>query len=138
MGDLIRHGACGVLVRDGKVLLGLRDSSARSHHGQWDVTGGHRESGETDEQTMVRELREELGVVPTRYERVGVLAEDSAGSDYRVAVFAVWDWDGTPTNCSPEHARIAWFSSDELTKLDLASPRLLPLLSQVASELPSL
>ena len=129
----IRRGACGVLVRDGRVLLGLRSPSARSHHGQWDVIGGHREPGETDEQTMVRELHEELGVIPTTYQNVGALAEEFAETQYRLRVFSVLDWDGTPTNCSHEHVEIAWFSASEIPKLDLTSLSLVPILSKIAS-----
>ncbi len=105
----IRRGSCGVLVVTDPSLLGRRSLSARSHHGQWDVIDGHREPGETDEQTMVRELHEELGVIPTTYKSVGVFAEEFAEAQYRVRVFSVWEWDGTPTNCSHEHVEIAWF-----------------------------
>ena len=82
-----RRGSCGVLVRDGRVLLGLRSRSAGSHHGRWDVIGGHREPGETDEQTMIRELYEELRVVPTHYEHVGILTESFSDALYQISFF---------------------------------------------------
>ncbi len=129
----IRRGSCGVLVRDGRVLLGLRSPSAGTHHGQWDVIGGHREPGETDEQTMIRELYEELGVIPTQYERVGILAENFAETRYQICFFAVWDWHGTPNNSSHEHSEIAWFLPAEFSKLDLSSLSLIPFLSKIAS-----
>ena len=127
-----------MLVCDGRVLLGLRGPSARSHQGQWDVIGGHCEPGETDEKTMVRELNEELGIVPTRYESVGVLAEDIAEARYLLHVFVVLEWDGIPTNCSREHSKIAWFSPPGISKLDLTSPSLVPLLAKIASSSPHL
>lgn len=129
----IRRGSCGVLVRDGRILLGRRSPSARSHHGQWDAIGGHREPGETDEQTMVRELREELGVTPTTYKSVAVLAEQFAGAQYHLRFFSVCEWDGTPTNCSHEHVEIAWFAPAEILNLDLTSLSLVPILSKIAS-----
>lgn len=129
----IRRAACGVLVRDGRVLLGQRSPFARSHHGQWDVIGGHREPGETDEQTMVREVYEELGVFPTAYRSVDVLAEKFGETQYELRFFSVWEWDGSPTNCSQEHVEIAWFSPSEISRLDLVSPSLIRLLSRIAS-----
>ena len=129
----IRRASCGVLVRDGRVLLGLRSPLANSHRGQWDVIGGHREPGETDEQTMVRELNEELGIIPTRYKNVGVLAERFAEAQYRLRVFSVWEWHGTPTNCSQEHVTIEWWAPSEIPKLDLTSTSLIPILSKIAS-----
>lgn len=129
----IRDASCGVLVRDGRVLLGLRSPSARSHHGRWDVIGGHREPGETEEQTMVRELHEELGVVPTAYQSVGVIAEGFAQAQYRLRIFEVWRWNGTPANCSHEHVEIAWFWPSEVSKLDLTSHSLAAILSEIAS-----
>ncbi len=46
----------GVAVRDGRVLL-VRDS-----HGFWAGVGGWIDPGETPEEAIIREVREELGV----------------------------------------------------------------------------
>ena len=129
----IRRASCGVLVRAGRILLGLPGPGARSHNGQWDVIGGHRESGETDEQTMLRELHEELGIVPTKYKNAGVLTEEFADAQYQLRFFSVQEWDGTPTNCSNEHVEIAWFFPSEISKLDLTSLSMAPILSKIAS-----
>ena len=46
-----------VHVRDGKVLVALNQGNDN-----WFLPGGRRESGETDEQTLIREVKEELAV----------------------------------------------------------------------------
>lgn len=51
----------GVLVRGGKILLTRRAPGER-HAGFWEFPGGKREPGETAEESLVRELQEELGL----------------------------------------------------------------------------
>lgn len=54
--------AIAMLEREGGWLLQLRDDSeAIVHPGTWGLFGGHLDPGETAEQGLRRELREEIG-----------------------------------------------------------------------------
>jgi 8-oxo-dGTP diphosphatase len=53
-------GVGGVVVRDGRVLLARRGKEPL--YGRWVVPGGTVELGETLEQALVREMREETGL----------------------------------------------------------------------------
>lgn len=53
--------ACALLDQDGRILLAQRPEG-KSLAGLWEFPGGKVEQGETPEETLVRELDEELGV----------------------------------------------------------------------------
>lgn len=121
--------AAAALFSDGRVLLCRRRHDLDWYPDVWDLVGGHIEDGETSEQAVVRECWEELGVRVTVLAHVA--AETSADAD--IDVFAVSAWVGEPTNRAPqEHAAIAWFSVEELPRLDLSDRRLVPYLLDLA------
>ena len=62
-----RQGAVAVVVRDGRFLV-IRRSAAVVAPGAYCFPGGGIQAGETEEQALVREFREELGaaIVPVR------------------------------------------------------------------------
>jgi mutator protein MutT len=53
--------AAGLVFRDGKLLITKRHADVHLG-GLWEFPGGKRENGETFENCLVRELREELGI----------------------------------------------------------------------------
>ena len=59
---IVTVAACALVDPDGRVLLAQRPEG-KPMAGLWEFPGGKVEAGETPEQTLIRELQEELGIV---------------------------------------------------------------------------
>jgi len=120
-------------VKNCAVLLGLRNSQSELYPDTWDVFGGHCEEGETIEEALVRELKEELGIHPTRYEKLGMFTEQNPEKygEAQYYIFAVYEWAGELENLGDEHQSIQWFKVNELQSINLASTKYLELFSQI-------
>ena len=59
---LVLVAACALIDPDGRVLIAQRPPG-KSMAGLWEFPGGKIEPGERPEQSLIRELEEELGIV---------------------------------------------------------------------------
>jgi 8-oxo-dGTP diphosphatase len=59
---LILVAACALVDADGRVLIAQRPAG-KPMAGLWEFPGGKVEAGERPEETLIRELKEELGIV---------------------------------------------------------------------------
>ncbi len=133
--DAPRIGWVGaLLLRDGRVLLGLRALHKRLAPGRWDLPGGHVEPGETPEQALWRELAEETGIGPPADRGAAArIAAEFAFDGVVLRVYAVRDWVGEPRPLGDEHLRLQWFEPVQAAALpDLSHPRLGALLRRLA------
>ncbi|HEY6420663.1 MAG TPA: NUDIX hydrolase, partial [Candidatus Binataceae bacterium] len=93
---MTRICAAAMLVRDSKILLGKRAPGQLLYPNVWDLPGGHLEAGESPYQALIRELEEELGIVPTRFVPLGIYDElnpERYGA-HKYHVYVVTDWSG--------------------------------------------
>ena len=115
-----------LIILSGRVLLGHRSEKRAFYPDVWDLFGGHIEPGEQQDETLIRELEEELGITPTQWTYVETLhvPEDQL----TVHLYLVTVWRGEPVNRQPdEHSAIHWFTPTETTQIPLADqsyPRL--------------
>ena len=60
--NLILVAACALIDPDGRVLIAQRPEG-KTMAGLWEFPGGKVEPGERPEESLIRELKEELGIV---------------------------------------------------------------------------
>jgi 8-oxo-dGTP pyrophosphatase MutT (NUDIX family) len=71
-------------------LLTKRTPRLRAHGGQWALPGGRVDAGETIEETALRELHEELGVLGSADDVLGALDDYPTRSGYLITPVIVW------------------------------------------------
>lgn len=97
------------VVREGLVLACRRTAPAHLA-GLWEFPGGKVEPGESDEQALVRELAEELGVTVEVGPRVGPELDLGGTAVMRVHVCSLVAGEPVAT----EHDALRWLGADEL------------------------
>ncbi len=87
--------AGAVLDRDGRVLIAQRPEG-KSHAGLWEFPGGKVEDGETPEQALTRELREELLIEPCDHclQPFSFASFDYPDMHLLMPLFLCREWDG--------------------------------------------
>jgi mutator protein MutT len=78
--------AAGLVFRCGQLLITQRHADAHLG-GLWEFPGGKREQGETFEDCLVRELREELGIEVSVGELIESVTQDYPGKTVRLQFF---------------------------------------------------
>jgi 8-oxo-dGTP diphosphatase len=110
-------GSNALIVRDGKVLLGLRKNVAGA--GTWGLPGGHLEFGEELDAAVKRELLEETGLVIKDLELVCITNAPQEQAHYIQLVFMVRNFDGEVQLKEPNRCeRWSWFPLDQLPPND--------------------
>ena len=103
----------GAVIENGRVLLAQR-ATPPELAGRWELPGGKIEPGETPQDALVRELREELGIDVTVGDPVGVDVPLPSGHVLRA--YAVRRVAGTPS--ALDHDAVRWVGAGDLHEVD--------------------
>ncbi len=126
---LVLVAACALIDSDGRVLLAERPAG-KSMAGLWEFPGGKIETGERPEQSLIRELNEELGIT-VKEECLAPFA--FASHDYGdfhllMPLFICRRWDGMVQ--PRENQRLAWVRPQAFSQYEVP-PADLPLMAQL-------
>ena len=103
-----------LIIRDGRILLAKKKRSFGE--GKFNGVGGKVESGETVEEAMLRETKEEIGVVPVDYSQRAIIYFDEfvKGEQMQVVmnVFVANNFVGQPQES--DEMKPQWFDIDKI------------------------
>jgi 8-oxo-dGTP diphosphatase len=110
---LVLVAACALIDVDGRVLIAQRPAD-KPMAGLWEFPGGKVERGERPEDTLIRELREELGIVVEEPCLAPLTFASHAYPDFHLLMplYVCRRWDGIVS--AREHARLAWVRPNRL------------------------
>ena len=126
--------ACALIDADGRVLVTQRPDG-KCHAGLWEFPGGKIEPGERPEETIVRELFEELSVEPCLDCLEPLTFASHAYPDFHLVMptFVCRQWDGFVRPTEGQGTKWAW--AEDIVRLPLV-PADVPLAQQLAARLP--
>ncbi len=118
------------LIRKGKLLLACQRGEATDHPHLWEFPGGKIEVGETEEQCIIREINEELGVTVRVLSRLNPVDHDYPTKKIRLIPFLCDIAKGRVE--SREHEACRWFCFNEYQKLNWSEADLLVILKNIS------
>lgn len=110
---------CYIKQNDKYLMLHRTKKSDDSNEGKWIGIGGHMEDGESPEECVVREVREETGLIlkEFRYRALITFTSDLYETEY-MHLFTADIFEGAITdNC--EEGELEWIESDKIMELPM-------------------
>jgi 8-oxo-dGTP diphosphatase len=128
---LVLVAACALIDADGRVLIAERPAG-RSMAGLWEFPGGKVEAGETPEATLIRELKEELGIDVKEACLAPLTFASHSYDDFHLLMplYVCRRWEGTVA--PQENQRLAWVRANKLRDYPMP-PADLPLIPHLIS-----
>jgi 8-oxo-dGTP diphosphatase len=126
---IILVAACALVDVDGRVLIAQRPQG-KTMAGLWEFPGGKIEDGEQPEQTLIRELREELGIVVSEACLAPLTFASHSYTNFHLLMplYVCRRWQGTVT--ALEGQQLAWVKPNKLRDYEMP-PADVPLVSHL-------
>jgi len=127
---LVLVAACALVDTDGRVLIAQRPEG-KPMAGLWEFPGGKVEPGETPEATLIRELKEELGIDTSASCLAPLTFASHAYPDFHLLMplYVCRRWQGTPK--AHEGQVLKWVKAQEIRQFPMPEadrPLLSPLI----------
>ena len=133
---IVLVAACALVDADGRVLLAQRPAG-KTMAGLWEFPGGKIETGERPEQSLIRELKEELGITVSDACLAPLTFASHAYPDFHLLMplYVCRRWEGTVT--ALEGQKLAWVTAEQVAGLrDAAGGRSAGIASDGAAVIP--
>ena len=126
-----RRTVVAALIYRGDRFMITQRPEGKARAGMWEFAGGKAEEGETPEQALVRECKEELGVTVAVGEAYMTVEYDYPDIDVRLTLFRCEIVEGEPAPM--ENNAIAWITPQEIPAY-VFCPADEPIIARLSSE----
>ncbi len=104
-----------VVVRGNKILLGKRGNPTEAYAGYWAIFGGYVEWGESVDDALARETKEESNLTVTSKKLIGVYSKPSRAPRHVVTVAYAIEVEGKP-KAGDDIVEVKWYPLDDMPK----------------------
>jgi 8-oxo-dGTP diphosphatase len=126
----MKEVTAAIIINDNKFLICQRSKTDKLS-GKWEFPGGKIEPGETPEECLKREIKEELNIEIEVHEKFGeTIYEYPAGAIKLMAFYA--DWNGGEIELNV-HDSFEWVSKERIREFDFA-PADVPFVNKYKTE----
>lgn len=129
MSKILLVAACALVDADGRVLLAQRPAG-KAMAGLWEFPGGKIETGELPEETLIRELKEELGITVREACLAPLTFASHTYPDFHLLMplYVCRRWEGTAI--ATEGQQLAWVKPNRLREYEMP-PADVPLIAHL-------
>ena len=110
-----RHVVAALIWKNDTFLICQRPTN-KTRALQWEFVGGKTEEGETKQEALIRECREELGITLTVQELFAEVVHEYSDITVHLKLYNAFIAYGTPILF--EHKAFRWITPDEIPKYE--------------------
>ncbi|CAM2838354.1 TPA: 8-oxo-dGTP diphosphatase MutT [Legionella pneumophila subsp. pneumophila] len=105
--------AVAIIIDEKQRILITQRPFHVAHGGFWEFPGGKLEPHESPEDALLREIREELGIIVNEYRFLGYVDYDYPDKHIQLIIFMVTRFTGNPL-CQEGQLNMKWVKKEEL------------------------
>lgn len=112
------HTTLCYIIKDGKVLMMLRNKKKQDiNQNKWIGVGGHFEHGESPDECLLREVKEETGLTLTRYRARGIVTFCYKDVVEYMHLYTADQYEGELSVC--DEGELSWIDKDKVMNLNI-------------------
>ena len=106
------------IIKDNKMLMMLRNKKENDiNEGKWIGVGGHFEFGESPEECLIREVREETGLTLKNYKKRGIITFCYGSFVEYMHLYTSDSFEGDIIDC--DEGELKWIDIDNVLALNI-------------------
>lgn len=112
------HTTLCYIIKDGKVLMMLRNKKKQDiNKNKWIGVGGHFEYGESPDECLLREVKEETGLTLTKYKARGIVTFCYKDVVEYMHLYTADEYSGELSVC--DEGELSWIDKDKVMDLNI-------------------